>query len=156
MFRLFAFLLVSALFAGAQLKERDEAPAEDQEYDLVDEDEDVIQKTDYAFNPIQAKKEFKVGKFYDKKGNHKAAAWRYEEATRWNPSYSEAFLRLGMARQELGHNEKALKAFQKYLDLEPDGKKADDVKQWVAELEDRVAPKTTDEAASRPADSARR
>lgn len=128
-------LAVSAqLLVHAQLKDRNEAPLE-LPANMRDEDEDVVNETNYAFNPIQAKKEFKVGNFYARKGNHRAAAGRYLEATRWDPGYAEAFWKLGDAREELGQHQHALDAYRRYIKLEPDSKQAKDIGGRLAELE---------------------
>ena len=121
--------------ASAQLKERPEAaPVTDETAGLVDEDEDLLPTTTYAFNPIQAKKDLKIGDFYAKKGNNRAAAGRYLEATRWNPQYAEAFWKLAEARDELGQHAHALDAYRSYLSLEPNGKQAKQAQARVAEL----------------------
>lgn len=127
------FFLAGA--ADAQLKERsDAAPPVDETGGLVDEDEDLLPTTTYAFNPIQAKKDLKIGDFYAKKGNDRAAAARYLEATRWNPQYAEAYWKLAEARDELGQNPQALDAYRAYLALEPNGKQAKQAQTRVAQL----------------------
>lgn len=117
----------------AQLQPRQEAPA--QPPVMRDEDEDVLPQQEYAFNPIQAKKDLKIGDFYWKKGNHRAAAARYLEATRWNPMYGDAYWKLAEAREKLKQTAEALDAYRKYLEAEPDGKKANAAKKRIAELE---------------------
>lgn len=113
-----------------------------------EEDEDITGKADYSFNPLQAVKEFRIGEFYWKKGSWKAAAGRYEEAVKWNPGYAEAYWKLGLAREKVVEEENeqtdrqlrleaAREAFKKYLELEPDGKKADDARKHLAKLERR-------------------
>ena len=76
----------------------------------------------------------KIGDFYAKKGNNRAAAARYLEATRWNPQYAEAFRKLAEARDELGQNSHALDAYRSYVALEPDGKHAKQAQSRIAEL----------------------
>lgn len=102
---------------------------------MVDEDEDVLPKTEYVFNPLQAKKDFKVGNFYWKKGNHRAAAARYLEATRWDPGYADAYWKLAEAREKLEQHGQALEAYRGYLEVEPDGKQAESARKRIAELE---------------------
>jgi tetratricopeptide (TPR) repeat protein len=134
------FAILLALFliadaADAQLKERTAAPPPaEQTAGLVDEDEDLLPATTYAFNPIQAKKDLKIGDFYAKKGNDRAAAARYLEATRWNPQYGEAYWKLAEARDELGQNPQALDAYRAYLALEPNGKQAKQAQMRIAQL----------------------
>ncbi|MCB1022332.1 MAG: hypothetical protein KDC27_20550, partial [Acidobacteria bacterium] len=73
------FVLAAWPMAAQELNKRPEPPPQTQP--MRDEDEDVLPQTEYAFNPIQAKKDMKIGDFYSKKGNHRAAAARYLEAT---------------------------------------------------------------------------
>lgn len=133
---LIAWFLLAAP-GWAQLQERKDPPtnAADSTAGLVDEDEDLLPTTNYAFNPIQAKKDLKVGKFYAKRGSYRAAAGRYLEATKWNPLYAEAHWRLGEARELLGQGPQALDSYLSYLSLEPNGKQAAQVRARVAELE---------------------
>ena len=108
--------------------------------EFVDEDEDYAQrKQTYAFNPLQARNELKVGNYYAKKGSHKAAAGRYLEATRWDANFGEAYWRLGMAREQLGQSKEALEAYTNYLAIEPHGKKASQVRARAEKLRQSIA-----------------
>ncbi|HXG32560.1 MAG TPA: tetratricopeptide repeat protein [Bryobacteraceae bacterium] len=118
--------LVAAFWLWAQEPPKPPEPPE--------EDESLAPK-EYAFNPLQAEKELKVGNFYFKKGNYRAAAARFEEAIRWNPSYAEAYLRLGEAREKLKDTAGAQKAFQKYLELAPDSKRAAEIRKKLGQKE---------------------
>lgn len=140
-------LLLIALAAPAQeLKTRPKYNP-DQPAVMVDEDEDLLPQTNYAFNPIQAKKELKVGAFYQKKGNERAAAARYLEATRWNPSFSDAFWRLAEVRDELAQSVEALDAYRRFVQLEPEDGKADKARQRIAEIEAQLEAESREEAA---------
>src|SRR5687768_13256419 len=79
---------------------------------------------EYTFNPLQAVKEIKVGNYYFKKGSHRAASKRFEEALKWDPNSAEAYLRLAESRTKLGDAGAAKAAYLKYLEIEPDGKEA--------------------------------
>ena len=136
--RFLAVLLVPCWVAFAAQEPQYQQPPE--------EDEDLTHGTEYSFNPLQASKEFKVGEFYWKKKNYRAAAGRYQEAVKWNPNYAEAYWKLALAEEKLAEKETqetqkqmkieaARKAFQKYLDLEPDGKRAKTARQHLARLE---------------------
>ena len=121
--RALAFGVILLLAAGplsAQLEPRKDPPP--QAPPMRDEDEDILPQTEYAFNPIQAQKDLKIGDFYWKKGNHRAAAARYLEATRWNPTFGEAYWKLGEAREKLNQKAEAVDAYRKYLDVESEGK----------------------------------
>ena len=131
------FGVIAPFLIQGQLKEREQAPLE-LPTNMRDEDEDTISEPTYAFNPIQAKKEVKVGNYYARKGSHRAAAARYLEATRWNPSYAEAFRKLGRAREDLGQHQQALDAYQSFLKLEADGKRAREIRARLAELQKRA------------------
>ncbi|MBI1356646.1 MAG: hypothetical protein GC160_20090 [Acidobacteria bacterium] len=137
--RIALLLLLIALAAPAQLKKRTEAPPQQPAGPMVDEDEDLLPQTDYAFNPIQAKKELKVGDFYKKKDNQRAAAVRYLEATRWNPSYAEAFWKLAEMRDEMGQNAEALDAYKRFVQLSENDGKAEHARKRIAEIEATMA-----------------
>lgn len=128
--------VIAAAPAGAQNQSKQPAkPAAQQpvEQEPPEEDADLKPK-DYAFNPLQANKELQVGMEYYKKGSYKAAAGRFREATKWNPNFAEAWLRLGEAEQKRKNRPDAKDAYQKYLQLEPNGKDAGEVRKKLAGL----------------------
>jgi len=93
-----------------------------------------LKPKEYELNPIQAESEIRVGRYYMKKGSFRAAAGRFDEATKWNPSSAEAYLLLGEAREKLADGKGAKAAYAKYLQLAPDGKMAGDVKKRMSKL----------------------
>jgi tetratricopeptide (TPR) repeat protein len=131
--RALIFLMLLTLPGLAQLKERDEKsePAAP----LVEEDEDIVAPPEYVFNPIQAKKDLKIGDFYAKKGNHRAAVGRYLEATKWNPGFAEAYWKLARSREKLDQPAQALDAYRKYVELDPEGKFVRETRKRISELE---------------------
>lgn len=142
MARLFRALILSGVLAqaAAQPPARP-APAPPRESELREEDESLTTPTEYVFNPIQALEEIKVGDFYWKKGSHKAAALRYQEATKWNPGLGDAWLKLGEAREKLKDTDAAREAYAKYLEVEPDGKKASGIRRKIERWKPKAAPK---------------
>ena len=98
--------------------------------DPPEEDESLKPKV-YTFNPLQARKDLSTGEFYYKKGSWKAAARRFEDATQYDPSLADAFLRLGETREKMHDKKGAKAAFQKYLELKPDSKEAAAVKKKI-------------------------
>ncbi len=107
---------------------------------LTDEDEDYAPaERTYAFNPVQARNELKVGIYYAKKGNHKAAAGRFQEAVRWDSNLAEAYWRLGTAREKLSDTTEAIRAYDSFLRLEPSSKKARQVGRRVEQLRREAA-----------------
>ena len=99
-----------------------------------EEEEPALKPKEYDLNPIQAENEIRIGRYYMKKGSFRAAAGRFDEATKWNPASSEAYLMLGEAREKLKDGKGAKVAYAKYLELAPDGKMAGDVKKRLEKL----------------------
>jgi len=124
-----------------QLKRRDEATPKLQEVDkdgLPPEEDKSLATPVYGFNPLQAQKEINVGNQYFKKGTpsgYRAAAGRYEEATKWNSEEPEAWLKLGEAQEKL-HDAKAAKAaYSKYLELAGNSSKtADEIRKKIEKM----------------------
>jgi tetratricopeptide (TPR) repeat protein len=105
--------------------------------DLPEEDDSLKPKV-YPFNPLESERNIKVGEFYMRQGNargYRAAAGRFDDATKYNPSSAEAFFKLGEAQQKLKHNDKAKAAFEKAEKLaSPDSKIARDARKKLASL----------------------
>jgi Flp pilus assembly protein TadD len=107
------------------------------EQEPPEEDRSVSEKQEYTFNPLQSAKEMKVGNFYFKKGSYRAAARRFEEATRWDPNNTEAWLRLGESQVKLGDRKAARAAWEKVIELEPEGKHSADLRKKLGEQQPR-------------------
>jgi outer membrane protein assembly factor BamD (BamD/ComL family) len=123
-----------ALFCGVlgaeQKQPKEQAPAKEQA--PPEEDETLQPKKEYAFNPLQAEKEVKIGEFYLKKGSYLAAANRFQAATKWNPGYAEAYFWWGEAAEKLKDTKTAHEAWSKFVELAPDDKRAEEVKKKLA------------------------
>ncbi len=129
---LLPILCCALLGAPAWGQEQKPAPKAQEEQAPPEEDVTAVPPVkEYAFNPIQADKEVKIGIFYFKKGSYKAAANRFREATKWNPGMSEAYLRLGEAAEKLRDKKAAHDAYAKFLELAPEDKRAEAVKKKV-------------------------
>jgi tetratricopeptide (TPR) repeat protein len=131
-----AFLcLMSGVFAlsGQDKKPADTKTAEQQVQAPPEEDEGEKPK-EYSFNPLQANKEMTVGSFYLHKGDFRAAAGRFQEATKWNPTFAEAYFLLGEAEEKQRAWNAAREAYQKFLDLASDDKRAPEVRKKVEKL----------------------
>jgi tetratricopeptide (TPR) repeat protein len=127
-------LSLCRLPAQEKKDEKKQEPPKTQEAEPPEEDESMKSsaKKEYTFNPIQAGKEVQIGNFYFKKGSFKSAKTRFEEATKWDPGYAEAWLRLGDANEKL-KDEKAMRdAYSKYLELAPDAKPAAAIRKKLA------------------------
>jgi len=116
---------------GQEQKERKQEPQQVQE---PPEEDEMLREKQYSFNPLQAEKEYKVGEFYFKKKSWLAAAGRFEEATKWNPGYAEAFLKLGESLEKLKQPDKAKAAYGKFLELAPEHKEAAEARKALKRL----------------------
>lgn len=117
------------MFAAAQ------PPAEKPpEHALPEEEDESAKPKEYTFNPIQAENELKVARFYMKRGSHKAAALRCEEALKWNPQSAAAYLLLGEAREKLRDKKSAAEAYRKFLEIAGDSKESGDVRKRLEKL----------------------
>ena len=96
------------------------------------EEDESLKPKEYSFNPLQSAKEIKIGDFYAKKKNYRAASARYREATQWEPGNAQAWLRLGESLEKLKDAKAAREAFAKYLEIEPDSKDAPAIKKKLA------------------------
>jgi tetratricopeptide (TPR) repeat protein len=103
-----------------------------------EEDKANAQPRQYPFNPLQSKKEATVGEFYFKKGDFRAAAGRFSEATKYNDGNADAWLRLGDAQEKMKDFKAAREAYEKYLQLAPDAKNAAEVRKKVERLKGRA------------------
>ena len=126
------FFLASAVWPQQdKTSQRSKPAAQTQEQEPPEEDESLAKK-EYSFNPLEAEKDLRVGNYYFKKGNYKAAMSRFREATLWNPTYAEAFLRLGESEEKLKDKPAAQQAYAKFLELAPDSKEAESIKKKLA------------------------
>jgi tetratricopeptide (TPR) repeat protein len=108
-------------------------PPASQEQEPPEEDPDLKPK-EYSFNPLEASRNIVAGNFYFKKGNYRAAARRYLEASRWDPTSAEALLKLGEASEKMRDFPAAREAYEKYLTVASDPKDQEVVKRKIATL----------------------
>jgi len=130
-------LAVAPLFAqeNPQLKKRDDTKLQTVDKDgLPPEEDKSIAVPVYGFNPLQAQKEIRTGNYYFKKGSFRAAAGRFEEATKWNSGEPEAWLRLGEAQEKLKDHKAARTAYTTYLKLAGDSKAADEIRKKLEKM----------------------
>ncbi len=126
----------------AKLKDRKQQSQRDQQQKEQEppEEDGGLKEKEYSFNPLQAQKELTAGGFYFKKGNYKAAARRYRDATRWDPTSAAAFLRLAQSEEKLKDAAAAREAYAKYLELAPDSKDAEAIRKKIGNPEPRAKP----------------
>lgn len=108
-------------------------PPAAKEQEPPEEDESLKPKV-YTLNPLEAERNITAGNFYFKKSKYRAAVWRFQEASKWDPGSAEAFLRLGEADEKLRDRDGARDAYTKYLELAPTAKNADEIKKKLAKF----------------------
>lgn len=82
----------------------------------------------FVYTPPGPAKSVEIGNFYLKRHNYKAAISRFKEAIQTRADYAPAYLGLGKAYEKTRQKQKALDAYQKYLDMLPSDKDAEDAK----------------------------
>ena len=83
----------------------------------------------FNYTPPGPAKSVEIGNFYLKRKDYKGALSRFEEAAQTDPNYAPAYLGLGKVYEKTGATQKAVDAYQKYLDLLPSDKDAQDAKE---------------------------
>ena len=84
-----------------------------------------------------------IGNVYLHKGKLKGALSRFQEAVKDNPNYAPAYLGLGRVYERMNEKQKALEAYERYLDELPSAKdaaEAKDAQRAVARLQKEVGP----------------
>jgi tetratricopeptide (TPR) repeat protein len=129
------FLSVSAFAQQNKTPPPPATPGAPQEAEPPEEDESLKPK-EYTLNPLQAATEINVGDQHFKKGKYSAAAYRYLEASRWDPGSTEAVLKLGGAYEKLRDFANARDAYNKFFELAKDdakyAKEIDPIKKRMA------------------------
>jgi len=135
---LYALFAATAVLRAQQLppKEADSLPPKEPTLDQLppQEDKSGTEEEKYAFNPVKSKKAVEIGEFYSKKGDFKAAAARYLEATKWNDGNAAAWLKLGDAEDKMHDPKAARAAWEKYLQLSPQAKNAAEIRGRIEKL----------------------
>ncbi len=145
---LFALLVAGAVSLPAQdpksqnppaqnpkeLKRERPQPVRNNATEAPPEEDESLAPTKFTFNPLQSEKDVRVGNWYFKQRNYRAARERYREATQWNEGNSDAWLHLGEAAERTKDLDIAKQAYGKYLALEPDAKNAPEIKKKLAKL----------------------
>lgn len=103
--------------------------------DMKHEGADVTGVTEFhAYDPHKAAKNVEVGDYYYKRKNYRAAESRYQEALQWKPNDAEATFRLAQAEEKLGKKEDAVKNYQAYLKILPEGDYSAEAKSGIGRL----------------------
>lgn len=97
------------------------------------------------WDPHKAEKDIEIGDYYMRQKNYRAAISRYREALYWKQNDAIAQFRLGQALEEVGQYTEARKNYEKYLQILPQGKFANDARKALERLRGKSdAPKQTE------------
>lgn len=110
----------------------------------------------YHYVPPSARQSVEIGNFYFRRKDYRGALSRYEEAARDDPYYAPAYLGLGKVYEKTGKTQKALAAYQKYLNVLPSQKQADeakDVHKTIGRLKRQLAREHKRQAATEQSSS---
>ena len=128
-------VLILSFSASGQEQER-KPPAEDNSETMT-----------YA--PPPAWKSVEIGNYYLRRKKLRGALGRFQEAVQTDPHYAPAYLGLGKVYDKMGLKQKALVAFQRYLEELPstkDALEAKDAQKAIARLQRQLG-----KSAARPA-----
>ncbi len=90
------------------------------------------------WDPRRAEKDIEVGQHYMKRGDFDAAIDRFEDAILAKPGYAVPFRYLGEAQEKKGLKKKALKSYQRYLDLFPRAEDAAKIRKKIEKLHEEI------------------
>ncbi len=90
------------------------------------------------WDPLRAEKDLDVGQYYMKRGDYDAAIDRFNDAIEAKPGYAIPFRWLGEAEEKKGVKKKALKAYQRYLDLVPRADDAEKIRKKIEKLQREI------------------
>jgi tetratricopeptide (TPR) repeat protein len=90
------------------------------------------------WDPLRAEKDLEVGQYYMKRGDYDAAIDRFSDAIEAKPGYAVPFRFLGEAQEKKGAKKKAIKSYQRYLDLVPHADDADKIRKKIEKLQREV------------------
>jgi tetratricopeptide (TPR) repeat protein len=90
------------------------------------------------WDPMRADKDIDVGKFYLRKGDLDAAMDRFQDAVEAKPGYAIPFRYIGEIYEKQGKKKPAVKAYQRYVDLYPNGEDADKIRKKIEKLHEEI------------------
>jgi type IV pilus assembly protein PilF len=97
--------------------------------------------TSFADARNDAKKQVDFGINVAQRGLWREAIYRWEKATQIDPTYAAAFNDLGIGYEHEGQLDKARKAYEKALELDPNNSQVRQNYELFKEINDRTAQK---------------
>jgi len=86
------------------------------------------------YDPLRAEKDLEVGQYYMRKGDVDAAIDRFEDAALAKPGYAVPYRFLGEAQEKKRLKKKAIKSYQRYLDLYPHAEDKEKIQKKIDKL----------------------
>jgi tetratricopeptide (TPR) repeat protein len=96
------------------------------------------------WDPLRAEKDIEVAQHYMHTGDYDAAIDRLEDAIDSKPGYAIPFRYLGEAQEKKGLKKRAIKSYQRYLDLYPHAEDAAKIKKKIEKLYKEVEKEKKD------------
>jgi tetratricopeptide (TPR) repeat protein len=91
-----------------------------------------------TWDPQRAEKDLEVGQYYMHKGDYDAAIDRFSDAITAKPGFAVPYRFLGEAQEKKGLKKKAVKSYQKYVDLVPHADDADKIRKKIEKLQREI------------------
>jgi len=86
------------------------------------------------WDPLRAEKDIEVGQHYMHKGDLDADIDRFHDAILAKPGYAMPFRYLAEAQEKKGLKKRAIKSYQRYLDLYPHAEDTEKIKKKIEKL----------------------
>jgi len=107
------------------------------------DDADALIDEILAENPNNARAHLLRSNVRLEQGNMKAALMEARQAVAFDNDLADAHLAVGVIQQELDAHEEALAAYQRYVELKPEGRYASSIKRQIKKLERTIERKAT-------------
>ena len=115
-------ILILLIFVTMATSMAQDPPTSRKKPRLIRDDQTLSEPEEEIIVPDvnQAKEHVKIGDFYFKRRNFKAAADRYQEAIKYGPTWSEGYEKLAAAFEQLKDYEKAIGVCLQFLEISAD------------------------------------
>ena len=91
-------------------------------------------------DPVEAERHIRVGDFYFKRKNFKAAGERYRQAVKYFPRRPDSYLKLVRALEKMEEFEEALAVCREFLEANPEASQIEQFQSRLEELKANVNP----------------
>lgn len=91
-------------------------------------------------DPIEAERHIRVGDFYFKRKNFKAAGERYREAVKHYPRRPDSYVKLIRTLEKMEEFEEAVAVCRQFIDTNPAASQVSEFRDRIKKLESRLPP----------------